>query len=338
MPQTRALLAEQGTTLADFFVTTPVCCPSRSSILSGRMAHNTGATTNGCGRGHFWEGPGLSSTVATFLQTANYTTGLFGKELNAANYTAISPGWDRYFALGQECQYYGNSWADQGRKTTSDAAAYMTHVIGNATVQWLRAVRARGRAPFFAYVAPHAPHQPAEAAPEHAAAFAGRKAPRTPAWNASCPEHHWVVGMQPPLTAAQAALSDDMFERRWRALLSVDELVGALVAEVDAMGELDNTFFLYVRSLARDVLLVLSRSSSYLRLTPQRASLSLLILYLFVMAQQPGTPPITGTTWASGASPRTSASRTRPTCACRSSCAARASRATRRCAATPSWA
>ena len=39
MPQTRALLAEQGTTLADFFVTTPVCCPSRATVWSGRHAH-----------------------------------------------------------------------------------------------------------------------------------------------------------------------------------------------------------------------------------------------------------------------------------------------------------
>ena len=40
MPQVRSLLAEQGTTFENAFVTDPLCCPSRATFLRGQYAHN----------------------------------------------------------------------------------------------------------------------------------------------------------------------------------------------------------------------------------------------------------------------------------------------------------
>ena len=36
MPKTQRLLVEEGTTATQFFIHTPICCPSRSEVLSGR--------------------------------------------------------------------------------------------------------------------------------------------------------------------------------------------------------------------------------------------------------------------------------------------------------------
>src|SRR5687768_11059517 len=40
MPETRQLLFDQGVTFSSAYVTTPFCCPSRASILTGMYAHN----------------------------------------------------------------------------------------------------------------------------------------------------------------------------------------------------------------------------------------------------------------------------------------------------------
>jgi arylsulfatase A-like enzyme len=43
MNNTKDLYMRGGARFENFFVTTPICCPSRISLLSGRWAHNSGA-------------------------------------------------------------------------------------------------------------------------------------------------------------------------------------------------------------------------------------------------------------------------------------------------------
>src|SRR5262249_56891770 len=95
MPRTLAELADHGVRFPQAFMTTPLCAPSRSSILTGSYAHRTGVYRNGGTNG----GPddfGDASTVATWLQGAGYRTALIGKDLNGyaqlwANRTPPSP-------------------------------------------------------------------------------------------------------------------------------------------------------------------------------------------------------------------------------------------------------
>ncbi|KHN84556.1 Putative extracellular sulfatase Sulf-1 -like protein [Toxocara canis] len=46
MPRTLHLLRDRGTSFESGFVSTPICCPSRTSILTGLYVHNHHVLTN----------------------------------------------------------------------------------------------------------------------------------------------------------------------------------------------------------------------------------------------------------------------------------------------------
>ena len=69
----------------------------------------------------------------------------------------------------------------------------------------------------------------------------------TPDYNASCPDFHWLVSQQLPITDAQAAETDNVFRNRWRALMSVDDGVAGVAAVVHELG-LDNRTYFFVTS------------------------------------------------------------------------------------------
>src|SRR5436309_10870063 len=103
MPQTRALIARQGMTFKQDFVPLSLCCPSRSTILTGLYPHNHKIYNNRAPDGGFAKFEALGheeTTIATALHGAGYRTALFGKYLN--NYprrddlTHVPPGWDEF--------------------------------------------------------------------------------------------------------------------------------------------------------------------------------------------------------------------------------------------------
>lgn len=107
MPNTQALIADQGATFDNYFVNSSVCCPSRATTLRGQYEHNTGVLSNGGSNGGFEKAyrSGIErDTIATHLQHAGYQTGLFGKYLNgypnSAPETYVPPGWNDWASPG----------------------------------------------------------------------------------------------------------------------------------------------------------------------------------------------------------------------------------------------
>jgi hypothetical protein len=50
MPKTRSLLGGKGTRFDKAYVSLPVCCPARSTVMRGQYAHNTGSGSTRSGR------------------------------------------------------------------------------------------------------------------------------------------------------------------------------------------------------------------------------------------------------------------------------------------------
>ena len=84
-PKIRRLLAEQGLTLKNQFVSTPVCCPSRSGMLTGRYIHNIPMTNNsisGNCAGKAWAAGPERQSIGVLMQALGYLTFYGGKYLN----------------------------------------------------------------------------------------------------------------------------------------------------------------------------------------------------------------------------------------------------------------
>ena len=81
MPTVEQELVAHGVTFRNSFVVNSLCCPSRTSLLTGQYSHSTGVYLRPSPHGGF---PSFrdSRTIATLLHGAGYTTGLFGKYLN----------------------------------------------------------------------------------------------------------------------------------------------------------------------------------------------------------------------------------------------------------------
>eukprot|EP00051_Salpingoeca_urceolata_P011377 m.140865 g.140865 ORF g.140865 m.140865 type:complete len:499 (-) comp17095_c1_seq8:32-1528(-) len=256
MPFTIEHIVHRGVNATRYFTTTPVCCPSRSAIISARYAHNTlnsdNGTTPGCMRQH-------KTAFPIHLQAAGIRTGCFGKFLNmggmkrfcanlgkcTSGHCETPKGWDEFFGMCPDTCYQDCHYAHNGKLITpTEHTGYATSVIGNRSVEFVKKA-INDDVSFFLYSATHAPHLPCTPAPWYKNEFQDKVAPRTASWNASGADKHWIVSQQPPLTDKVAKELDDVYRNRLRTLLSVDDITRALYAEIASAGRLNDTYFVW---------------------------------------------------------------------------------------------
>jgi N-acetylglucosamine-6-sulfatase len=251
----KSLLADQGTTFKNSFVSLSLCCPSRTSMLRGQYAHNTQIFTNGAPGGGFQKlhDEGLeNSTFATWLHDAGYRTILIGKYLNGypgnVGATYIPPGWDEWFS-GEKNQYkqFNYTANDNGQiKSFGKAPAdYEQDVFRSKAVDFIQRM-AENAQPFFMWMPTYSPHQPATFAPRHADAFPDAKAPRPPTFNQKdvSQQPSWVQH-RPPLTARQIASLDALYQKRLKSMLAVEDTVQAIIETLRDTKQLDHTYIFF---------------------------------------------------------------------------------------------
>lgn len=279
-PNLQAHFVNRGVNFRNAFCTTPVCTPSRATLLTGRYAHNHGTARN--------ESPfgGVtafndSSTLATWLQGAGYQTGYAGKYLNGygradinrdgvfntADTQYVPPGWNQWYGYldpyaSRMYQYVANENGVVSAVGTAPAE-YQTDVLAQKATAFLdRFEAASDAAPFFLAVMPGAPHQ--EVFPDlpfsdysDAWRWTIRPAmrhlgsvslplPMPPSVNETdmSDKPAWMR-LRPALTGADMTNLTQQYRDRAASMRAVDDLLGALITKLTELGELSRTVLIF---------------------------------------------------------------------------------------------
>ena len=219
-------LARDGVRFANGYSSHPFCSPMRAGLMTGKYQHRFGYVNNVAFDPHnqLMGLPTSEKTVATRLRDAGYRTGMVGKwHLGAASpfhplrrgfdffYGFLGGGHD-YFVVDTTVQLnenYKTALDDNGTPVAFDG--YLTEVL---TDQAIRFLKQTDESPYFLYVAYNAPHGPLQAPQETIARFSD---------------------IQDPKRQIYAAM-----------VSSMDEQIGRLLATLDELGDRENTLVAFL--------------------------------------------------------------------------------------------
>ncbi len=202
-------LQSQGVELEHFYVS-PICSPTRSSLLTGRHHFRLRvlSTTGGLEVMH-----GDEVTLAEALKPAGYVSGCFGKWHNGANHpsTARGQGFDEFFGFvgGFFSNYFDPALEHDG--VTAVRKGFITDVLAEAAMAFIEKHRSQ---PFFCYLPFNACHSPMQAPADLFAKYA-------------------VLGFEPKTAAVYAMIEN------------LDANVGRLLAKLDELGLAENTIVMF---------------------------------------------------------------------------------------------
>lgn len=150
-------LAKESVTFSNFYVS-PLCAPTRASLLTGRYHLRTGTVSVSRGLEVMKT---EEMTLAELLKDNGYATGCFGKWHNGEHYpeNANGQGFDEFFGFsaGHWSNYFDTHLERNGKKVKTKG--YLPDVLTDEAIAFMKSNK---DTPFFCYVplnTPHSPHQ-----------------------------------------------------------------------------------------------------------------------------------------------------------------------------------
>jgi arylsulfatase A-like enzyme len=166
-------LASRSAYLSDFYVS-PVCAPTRASLMTGRYNYRTRVVDTFKGRAMM---DPQEITLAETLRQAGYKTGIFGK-WHLGDCYPVRPqdqGFDEALVhrggglaqpsepIANQRRYTDSILLHNGEEVTTQG--YCTDVYFEAAMKFIDQAQDQG-SPFFVYIPPNAPHDPFHDVPE----------------------------------------------------------------------------------------------------------------------------------------------------------------------------
>ena len=258
MPTVKNVLLAEGVNFENAFLTTPLCCPSRASILTGEYAHNHEVYTNRYPMGGAEKFDDLS-TIAVWMQEAGYRTGYLGKYLNGYNdllpIGVVPPGWSDWAVFhakdvsedkGNLLYFFNFSMSENGTIVEYPKTKYNfgADIVTNKAVNFINDARDE---PFFLIVSYYNPHSPYQWAPRHNETFRqgwNWEQYRPPNFNEpnirDKPDYIGELGTFSPEEV------DITYKQILRSLLSVDDGVASILNVLEQTGLEENTIVIFI--------------------------------------------------------------------------------------------
>ena len=246
MPNVLAM-QKKGMTFSHYFVTESLCCPSRSSIFTGKYPHDTGVLANSGDQGGyaaFEDGGNQNATFATALAAQGYHAKMMGKYLNGyqPQTNEKDPGWTDWAVAGDGYPEYNYYLNDNGTPTYHGDAGtdYLTDVLHGMASDYAVAANS----PFVLEVASFAPHAPYTPASQDLGTYdAG--VPAGPSINVPNTNPPGWLAVHQPIGPKQLVTLSDSFNLRVEAVQAVDRMIGDLMAKLAATGQDKNTYVIF---------------------------------------------------------------------------------------------
>jgi N-acetylglucosamine-6-sulfatase len=240
----------EGASFTNAVATTPLCCPSRASVLRGQYAHNTGLWRNNNdqpnGGAAYFRSQALDErTVATILHANGYKTWFGGKYLNdypqaGGSQGYVPPGWDSWQA------YLAPINANVGGQMVFFLPRHYTDWLSERAETFIEDQRGSSQ-PFYMHIAPLDTHEPLSIPPRHRAAYPEQRAPRPPSFDeADLSDKPAWVRDQPPVNDRRAADYDRLQVERMQSALSLEDLCRNVIDVLERTGQLGDTYLVFV--------------------------------------------------------------------------------------------
>jgi len=261
MPHVVSLLQAHGVTFTNAFDNNPLCCPTRTTILTGLTSGHNGVWTNNPatsgGFPTFVANGDQNRQIFLWLHDLGYRTAFIGKFLNFYNVSDdawILPGVDEWHVFNLEnlahtgCEvggYYGTCYSDNGTLVHHPASEYSTSETGNEVVSFITD-NDDPSSPLFIEYAPRAPHLPTVPIPAYRT-----RCPNVPKITSRATFNKVIVNgpaytkALPWWNAKKTAEQQTLWRRDCQTLLSVDNQVGRIVTALKNTGRLQNTLLVF---------------------------------------------------------------------------------------------
>lgn len=240
-------IAREGVYFPNAFVTTALCSPSRASILTGQYMHNHGIADNNI---KFRDGAFFFPQA---LQAVGYATAFIGKWHMGGHGDDPQPGFDKWISFKGQGNYLPTADGGVRHQLNIDGKqveqqGYITDELNQFALDWLDQQGADK--PFFLYLSHKAVHADFIPAERHKRLY-GRDSISLPASMADTPENYdskpmWVKNQRNSWHGVDFPYHStlDVVDYKLRynqTLAAVDDGIGAIIANLEQRGLMDNT-------------------------------------------------------------------------------------------------